>query len=494
MTAAMLLLATAVHPVAASSLQPYQAQATGSWADAVAVGDIDGDGRDDIALTTTTYFDEANDFRLFVYFQNPDGSLRAPRKYSYGAASATGLALADLDRDGRKEIIVGHGGGITVFRWGYLRGKLAMSARVVEGKHRVNDVAIVDVNRDGKLDVVGQGWDDGATIFFGNGVGGFSRSIELATPAEGYDDVKTGDFNGDGFTDFAVLSGQGITDTYVYYNDGSDDFSAPTVLSPGNDATIGALASGDFNGDGRDDLAIMSDRTHIALYAQAANGTFLSPVAIASGLDPNAMVGADLDLDGKDDLIVQHGSGPLGVYLQGAGGLASEVAVTAPYATWFNTQGLAVGDVNGDGCPDVVTANYNAGLVVFPGSDCHPTADLAVSMALTAWAATIRVENRGAADALSPQVDVTMTVSGGTLSMDNMAGCAALSLTTTTLRARCDRLTIAAGGSITIPLAMSVSASSRRASLQVTAQATTTTDEIILRNNTATRQLHALAP
>ena len=497
-TVAALLLAIAAHPaVATYSLQPFQAQATGSWADAVAVGDINGDGLDDIALTTTYYFDAANDYKVFVYFQQPGGTLQAPQKYSYGGASESGLALADVDGDGRKDIIVGQGGGITVFRWGLIHGQMGMQSHLYSGNHRVIDVAVLDVNRDGKLDVVGQGWDEGATIFFGDGSGGFNRQVELATPADGYDDVKTGDFNGDGFADFAVLSGQGVTDAYVYYNDGTDDFSAPTVINPNPDQAviIGTLAGGDFNGDGRKDLAIMSDRTHIGMYRQDAQGKFMSPLAIDSSMDPNAMVGTDLNLDGLDDLVVQHGSGPLGFYLQGSGALSPEVVVDGPYATWFNTQGLSIGDVNGDSCPDIVTANYNFGLVIFPGSGCNPVADLAVSIGLTSTFAAVRLENHGAADALAPQTDVTLSMSSGSLSMGTLpAGCTLLSQTTRAARVRCNGGSLAHGSNHTVLLPMSISAVDLRSTLQATATVTTTTPELALRNNSASRQLRITSP
>jgi hypothetical protein len=496
-TVAVLLLAITAHPaIAAYSLQPFQAHATGSSADAVAVGDINGDGLDDIALTTTYLFDAANDYKLFVYFQKPDGTLQAPQKYDYSMANETGLALADLDGDGRKDIIVGQGGGITVFRWGLSHGSMGMQSRMYD-THRVIDVAVLDVNRDGKLDVVGQGWDDGATIFFGDGSGSFSRQVELATPADGYDDVKAADFNGDGFTDFAVLSGQGITDAYVYYNDGTDDFSAPTVINPNPNqyVSIGTLAGGDFNGDGRDDLAIMSDRTHIGIYRQDAQGGLMSPLAIDSSMDPNAMVGADLNLDGLDDLVVQHGGGQLGFYLQGSGALSPEIVVNGPYATWFNTQGLAIGDINGDSCPDVVTANNNSGLVIFPGSGCNPVADLAVSIGLTSTVAAIRLENHGAANALAPQTDITLSMSSGNLSMGTLpAGCTLQSHTTRTSIVRCDGGSLAQGSDTTVLLPMSISATDQRSTLQSTAKVTTTTPELALLNNSTSRLLRLSSP
>ena len=82
-----------------------------------------------------------------------------------------------------------------MFRWGLIRGRMGMQSHMFSGNQRAIDVAVLDVNRDGKLDVVGQGWDNGATIFFGDGSGSFNRHVELATPASGFNDVKAADFN-----------------------------------------------------------------------------------------------------------------------------------------------------------------------------------------------------------------------------------------------------------------------------------------------------------
>ena len=71
---------TAVALAAASSspaisFRPYQAYPTGSWPIAVAIGDVTSDGRGDVLLTTSEYFDPDNDFKLFFYRQEQNGSL-----------------------------------------------------------------------------------------------------------------------------------------------------------------------------------------------------------------------------------------------------------------------------------------------------------------------------------------------------------------------------------------------------------------------------------
>lgn len=490
----VLLVATSAAN-AAYSLLPYQTYETGSWADAVAIGDVDGDGRNDVVLTTTSYFDEENDYKLFVFFQKSDGSLDNPRTYSYLAtANRTGLALADLDHDGRSEIIVGHGAGITIFDWNPQRAPMKMLARLyrTEDYQPADDVVVVDVDRNGALDVVGQSWSSGAVIYFGDGHGGIARQAFLPTPAQGYNDLESGDFNGDGHDDIVVLSGQGTTHAYLYYNDGSDDFSTPLELNPNPDdyVTAGALGAGDFNSDGREDLVIMRDRTHLSMYLQNSSGGLDPPIVVLSDSDPNAMLGRDLDLDGRDDLIVQHGGGPLGIYMQDTGGMSAEAVVTGPYATWFNTQGLAAGDINGDACTDIVTANYNYGLVVFPGRNCDPVADLASSLALTSSVVTLHLENMGTAAAVAPETIVDLSVVSGTLVMGALpAECTLDTQTSRTSRVTCRDATLAAGTSRAILLPILVASGAQGDALSVSASTTTTSTELRLVNNSSKARL-----
>jgi hypothetical protein len=487
--------------LAAYSLSPSQTFTTSSWADAVAVGDVNGDGRDDVVLTTTYYFDATNDYKVFVFFQKSDGTLDLPKKYSYPMANNTGLAMADLDHDGRSDIIVGHGAGISILRWAPVKGVMGMRSTLYMGGADMSgqdngDVAVLDVDRDGALDVVGQSWSSGATIYFGDGHGNIVRQVALATPVSGYNDLKAGDFNGDGYQDIVVLSGQGLTHAYVYFNDGSDDFSAPLEINPNPDqsVTIGALGSGDFNADGRTDLVIMRDRTNLSLYLQNMSGVLQPPLIVPSDMDPNAMIGHDLDLDGRDDLIVQHGSGPLGIYLQGLSGLNPEIVTSNPYGTWFNTQGLAVGDVNGDACPDIVTANYNYGLVINAGNGCNAVADLAPSLGLTTSVVALRMDNFGAASAGAPDAVVDLALLSGNLSIGTLpAECAEQSQTATSARIHCTGAALDAGTSRTLLLPIGITGGDTRNALTANARVSTTSVELRTGNNTAHAVLRGLS-
>ena len=99
---------------AAYALSPYQAIPTAGSTETVAIGDIDGDGRNDVVVATN------GNYSVLVFFQKADGTLDAPKKFAYGYANQTGLVLADLDGDRRTEIVLGHVSGITIFHWGMM--------------------------------------------------------------------------------------------------------------------------------------------------------------------------------------------------------------------------------------------------------------------------------------------------------------------------------------------------------------------------------------
>ena len=104
---------------AAGLLASYQAYPVGSWPDAVAIGDVTGDGRPDVVMTTSYYFDPANDFRLWVFAQGSDGALAAPVSYATSATytdRAESVAIGDITGDGRADVVLGLDGlGVQVF-------------------------------------------------------------------------------------------------------------------------------------------------------------------------------------------------------------------------------------------------------------------------------------------------------------------------------------------------------------------------------------------
>ena len=148
-------------------------------------------------------------------------------------------------------------------------------------------------------------------------------------------------------------------------------FGAATVY-PGATNPWGffGIGVGDVNGDGRTDVFSTyggnKPNSFVALLVQNASGGLAAPVSYPSYDIPEPIDGADFDLDGLADVGVAHSWwNAFGVYLgRGDGTLAPEALYTLPFGNDYRQQGIDVGDVNGDGAPDVVLANDSSGLVV----------------------------------------------------------------------------------------------------------------------------------
>ena len=126
-----------------------------------------------------------------------------------------------------------------------------------------------------------------------------------------------------------------------------------------------SVAVGDFNGDGTPDLVVanIGDQTTpgtVSVLINKQNGTFKSAVNYPAGSAPYSVAVGDFDGDGKPDLAVaDNGSGTVTVLLNAGGSFPSPI----PYPVGMNPTSVAVGDFNGDGSPDLAVANYGDGTV-----------------------------------------------------------------------------------------------------------------------------------
>lgn len=238
-------------------------------------------------------------------------------------------------------------------------------APTVQIEQLANSIAVADLNGDGRQDLA-------ATIFvsnvvvirLGGGDGTFQAAPDIDTDG-GPGFVAAGDFNGDGAQDLA-FSGffNGDNSTSIYLGTGDGTFSQVQQIAEG---TPGALTAGDFNGDGQQDLAtidfIVGQHRVLILLGQG-NGTF-APVAPASNVGPEAssLTVGDFNGDGRQDVATADGNTDVLSVLIGNGDGTFEAArqfAPAPRpGPGFLVQPLAiqVGDFNGDGNQDLATAN-----------------------------------------------------------------------------------------------------------------------------------------
>lgn len=349
---------------------------TGSWPGAVAIGDVNSDGRSDVVLITHSGLWPTCEYKLNVYLQNVAGGLDPPVKYAIADTAQT-VAIGDVNNDGRNEVVVGGSDQIQVLSQTG-SGGLNLSANYPSTD--VNKIRIADLNNDGLLDIAGIGSATGnVTVWLQNGSGTLnSPVIYTATRSKGVD-IRVADISNDGLNDIIVTNGDAVG-VLTQRADGS--FNPAVYYSSTTPATAGSaprffvatgIAVGDVTSDSLNDVVLSGPGLYI--YPQNGSGT-LNSFKGYSSQDPAGQIEVvDIDNDGRKDIVIYNkNGGALGVYRPKADGtLFGEEQFNVPMSSQYNPYEMAVGDINGDGLKDVVISNYDYGLVLVYAGNASAT-------------------------------------------------------------------------------------------------------------------------
>jgi uncharacterized protein (TIGR03437 family) len=254
-------------------------------------------------------------------------------------------------------------------------GNIFLTANVMvnPGGGAPGSVAVADFNGDSKQDIAAtnNGCNTcGLTILLGNGSGTFQAPLFTANLGGPYY-VAAGDFNGDGKQDLAVIGYVPTNLTtpavFILLGNGDRTFTLKTTLT--GFTTPNAIAIGDFNGDGKLDMAVSESQpgagtpSSVVMFLGNGDGTMQAPISTTVTGVGNAtfMATADFNKDNHLDLVLADLNTNHVVVLLGNGDGTFQAARSFPIA--YGGFDVAVGDFNGDGIPDIAATTTAASTV-----------------------------------------------------------------------------------------------------------------------------------
>jgi hypothetical protein len=343
---------------------------------AVAIGDFNKDGRQDIAVAN---YGTNN---VGILLGNGDGTFASETTYSTGVdSSPKSVAVGDFNNDSRLDIAVanllannvgillGYGDGTfenqTTYPTGYGSGPTA--------------IAVGDFNNDGRQDLaVANFWTNTVGVLLGNGDGTFAPQKTYSTDVDSNPySIAVGDFNNDSRLDIAVANlWANNVGVLLGYGDGT--FANQTTYPTGDAYNPHWVAIGDFNNDSRPDIAVANLwMNKVGVLLGYGDGTFVSQTTYSTGVYsyPYSVSIGDFNNDGRPDIAVANfGTGNVGVLLgYGDGTFASQTTYQTGYGS--GPAGVAVGDFNNDSRPDIAVANAwanNVGVLLGNGDGTFP--------------------------------------------------------------------------------------------------------------------------
>jgi len=322
----------------------------------ISVGDFNGDHKPDVVV--------AGNIGVDVLLNLGAGVLYAPGSVEVGFLTSL-MYAADFNSDGHPDLAVEdsffNGSGNVHLLTGDGTGNLTYSEFIIEdgGFASLGPLAIGSFNGNGQPGAAVAAPGEGLDLAYNDGHGAFSSSYyQLAGDDFEPPSLCAGDFNRDGYSDMAVLDGDGVD---VYLNTHGGSFSGPVTFPVGSGP--GYIMTRDLNHDGKFDLITVNGGSNdISILLGKGDGTFAPAVDYHAGSSPHVVTTGDFNRDGKIDLAVADANRISILLGRGDGTFVSGGSFPIP----VSIGSLVVADLDGNGIEDLLALSGNY-LYRFPG-------------------------------------------------------------------------------------------------------------------------------
>jgi len=372
-------------------IQPYDIP------NSVVIADLDNDGRNDLAVAYThvdNAFPDAGYVSAIIQSHSSAGTFMKGSDTAIGNNPAI-IAAGNLDEANGIDLVTAnaYSNNVSVLLQGTTAGQFPAASNLSLSTTTTtypNSVVVGDVNGDGLADIVVADQSSTGNVYVllqdAANHGHFLAPITLGT-VNGVSSVAVADLNADGLNDIVATSydrygDNGLASVFIQNSASHGTFLTRADYAAG--AVPSAVKIADVDGDGRPDL-VVADRgfTHSGNYGvsvlfQSATtaGTFLAPATYVTAYGAIDVAVGDLNNDGKPDLVVANlgGSwtGSVSVLLQDPTH-AGVFNAPSNYPGIYGPLGIAIGDLNGDGKPDIAVADGSRATIMFQSATAAGT-------------------------------------------------------------------------------------------------------------------------